>query len=240
MALDHARRQLPARALLFSTLLVGVAGLGLTGGSHVPSLTGRHVAAVRPAADFSARPAAPGRLDVASSPASDPSAAPTPAPAPAAAPTAPAPPAAPAPAPAPMARRAVPAHAAAPAPAPTFRSRLISADGSLNTGVGYYGDCSGSTPLTRGSAAIDGCIGGRLFFVGHNPGVFTPLMHMGVGSIITWWDGGGNAHRLRIVAVRQWVHVGLPPLPVNGGTVQFQTCITADGSLDRLLDAAPA
>jgi len=122
----------------------------------------------------------------------------------------------------------------------SYRDRLISAGGGLDTGVGYYGDCSGRTPLTHGSAAIDGCIGGRLFFVGHNPGVFGPLMNMGVGSMITWWDDNGNAHPLRIVAVREWVHRGMPPFPVNGGTVQFQTCITADGSLDRLLDAAPA
>ncbi|MFN2452364.1 MAG: hypothetical protein ABR541_08425 [Candidatus Dormibacteria bacterium] len=237
MALDHARRQLPVRALVFSTVLAGVAGLGLSGTGEVPTVTGRHVAAARPLAAFAARAGAPGRLDVASSPASDPVAAPAPA-----APAQPAiaPPAGPAPAPMAPVHAAPPAPAPAPAPAPTFRSRLVSQDGSLNTGVGYYGDCSGRTPLTRGSAAIDGCIGGRLFFVGHNPGVFTPLMHMGVGSIITWWDGGGTAHRLRIVAVRQWVHSGLPPFPVNGGTVQFQTCITADGSLDRLLDAAPA
>jgi hypothetical protein len=135
-------------------------------------------------------------------------------------------------------------HRVAPARAPSapasYRNRLISADGSLNTGVGYYGDCSGRTPLTHSMAAIDGCVGGRTYFVGHNPGVFTPLMHFGVGALITWYDGAGNAHRLRIIAVRQWNHsAGAPPL-VSGATTEFQTCITADGSLERILDAAPA
>jgi hypothetical protein len=157
----------------------------------------------------------------------------------------------PAPAPAPAAAAPAPpapvrtvVHRVAPARAPSapwsYRNRLISADGSLNTGVGYYGDCTGRTALTHSMAAIDGCVGGRTYFVGHNPGVFTPLMHFSVGALITWYDGAGTAHRLRIIAVRQWSHsAGVPPL-ISGATTEFQTCITADGSLERILDAAPA
>jgi hypothetical protein len=139
------------------------------------------------------------------------------------------------------ATHAVAALAARPVSAPTsYRNRLISADGTLNTFVGYYGDCSGRTALTRSSAAIDTCVGGRTYFVGHNPGVFTPLFHMGVGTIITWYDGGGRAHRLRVIGVRTvYRSAGVPSL-LAGAVAEFQTCIAADGSVDRLLDAAPA
>jgi hypothetical protein len=66
-------------------------------------------------------------------------------------------------------------------------------------------------------------------------------MSLGVGSIITWYDGNGNAHPLRVVAVRTWNWGSGVPGPVSGDvTAQFQTCINADGSLDRILDAVPA
>jgi hypothetical protein len=117
-----------------------------------------------------------------------------------------------------------------------LRNRLVGGAG-LNTAVVYYSDCSGATPLTRTAAAIDTCATGRTYFVGHNPGVFTPLFSLGVGSVITWFDGAGTAHHLRVVAVETWVHTsGLPAL-VGGASVQFQTCITSDGSIDRILDA---
>jgi hypothetical protein len=107
--------------------------------------------------------------------------------------------------------------------------------------VGIYSDCSGQTPLTHASAAIDTCISGRTYFVGHNPGVFTPMLSESVGSIITWWDGAAHAHVLRIVAVRSWMRSdGVPP-PVSGAvTAQFQTCAVYDGSKDWIYDAVPA
>jgi hypothetical protein len=107
--------------------------------------------------------------------------------------------------------------------------------------VGTYSDCSGSTAVSRSIAQIDTCIGGRLYFLGHNPGVFTPLLAESVGSVVTWWDGNGAAHRLQIVARRPWVRAdGVPP-PVSGAvSAQFQTCTVSDGSRDLILDAVPA
>jgi hypothetical protein len=117
---------------------------------------------------------------------------------------------------------------------------LLSADGTLRTTVGWYSDCSGRTPLGRAAAAIDTCIGGRSYFVGHNPGVFTPLMHMGVGSVITWYDSNASAHDLRISAIRTWNYSnGIAP-PLSGSVAQFQTCETADGSVERVFDAVAA
>jgi len=121
---------------------------------------------------------------------------------------------------------------------------LLSADGSLDTTVTTYSDCSGATELTHSAAAVDTCVSGRTYFVGHNAGVFTPLLDLGIGDIITWYDSEGAAHRLRIVSVRDdWLRAdGVPPLASSDVVAQFQTCETAypDGSHDRILDTVPA
>jgi len=125
----------------------------------------------------------------------------------------------------------------APTP-PAYRNRLISADGSVNASVGVYSDCSGNTPLVRYQAAIDTCIGGVTYFVGHNPGVFTGLLNESVGSMITYWDGNGSAHTLQIIARRQWVAANGLVRPVGGARYEFQTCLTPSGSVDWIFDAA--
>jgi hypothetical protein len=125
-----------------------------------------------------------------------------------------------------------------------IHNTLRSADGSLDTTVSTYSDCSGATELTHSQAAVDTCVSGRTYFVGHNSGVFTPLLSLGVGDLITWYDDAGAAHRLRIVAVRDnWLRdTGVPPLANGNVVAQFQTCETAypDGSHDRILDAVAA
>jgi hypothetical protein len=132
---------------------------------------------------------------------------------------------------------------AAPA-APVVRNMLISDSGSLRTGVGTYSDCSGRTELTHAVAAIDTCVGGPTYFVGHNPGVFTPLMSMSIGDIITWYDRYGAAHRMRIVSIRDgYASAGGAPRPTQAGVVaQFQTCepYSPSGAYDRIVDLAAA
>jgi hypothetical protein len=126
-------------------------------------------------------------------------------------------------------------------PPPPPRDRLRAGDGSLDVSVGIYADCSGMTEVTHDGAAIDTCLGGRLFFIGHNPGPFTPLRDLGVGSLITYYDGLGLAHTWRIVQTRTWSRwAGSPPLASQDVVAQFQTCITLDGNWDEILDAAPA
>lgn len=121
------------------------------------------------------------------------------------------------------------------------RNLLETADRSLSTWVGTYGDCSGKSALTHASAAVDTCITGLYYFIGHNPGVFTPLMSVGVGSIIEYYDGAGHHHRLQVIAERTWLRKdGVPPPAEAGEAAQFQTCVTPDGSVDRILDAVEA
>ncbi|TMD09463.1 MAG: hypothetical protein E6J03_01650 [Chloroflexi bacterium] len=131
--------------------------------------------------------------------------------------------------------------AAAPAPPGGPVNWLTSADGTLHTAVGVYSDCTGAAPVPTDMAAVDTCVRGRTYFVGHNQGVFTPLMHLGPGSLITWYDARGAVHRYRVVAVRDTAG-GAHPLTTTSHRVdaQFQTCALANGSVDRILDAVRA
>lgn len=160
--------------------------------------------------------------------------APTPVPTPA-----PAPITAPRPAPRPVAtpRPAVPA----PAAPVNHHDWLQSADGSLHTGVTFYSDCTGVTPIPQNNAAIDTCWKDVTYFVGHNYGVFTPLLSFSVGTLITYWDSAGTAHPYRVVEVRDWTRAQPPAPPATPSVVaQFQTCLTVDGSQMRILDVVPA
>jgi hypothetical protein len=115
---------------------------------------------------------------------------------------------------------------------------VFTGDNAVLTSVGTYTDCTGQAELTHIAAAIDTCVGGVRYFIGHNPGVFTGLMHVGVGGLIGYYDGGGRLHRFEVVAVRTWLRKsGVPPPAAAGVVAQFQTCITPDGSVDRILDA---
>lgn len=126
-------------------------------------------------------------------------------------------------------------------PPPPPENRLVSAQLGLDTGVGVYADCSRVTELTHESAAIDACLPGRNYFIGHNPGVFTPLLNTQVGDTITYYDAGGNAHPYRVVGIRTWNRFwGSPPFVEPDVVAQFQTCITLDATWDQILDAVPA
>lgn len=108
--------------------------------------------------------------------------------------------------------------------------------GGLYTGVTNYTDCTGRTPLTTYSAALDTCVTGRAYFVGHNPGVFSPILNYHPGDVVTFYNGRGLQDHFTVVGSRDWVWGnGIPPL-LPGARVQFQTCLTADGSVDRIVD----
>jgi hypothetical protein len=135
-----------------------------------------------------------------------------------------------------------PVRAARPLAGRTRHDWLVSGDGTLNTGVGLYTDCSGTSELTHEAAAIDTCVPGPTYFVGHNAGVFAPLMHLGINATITYFDAAAVAHTWRVVSVRpRWRAAdGAPPPTQPDVIAQFQTCAVPDGSLDRILDVVPA
>ena len=129
---------------------------------------------------------------------------------------------------------------AAPAPAPDPggpRNLLESADGSLRVVVGSYTDCSGASAVPRDAAELDPCFAGRYYFLGHNPGVFSPLLKMGQGAVLTYYDANGHAQRFRIVGWRVIARNAGDLTLAAGVAAQFQTCEVLDGAYVRILDA---
>ena len=117
------------------------------------------------------------------------------------------------------------------------RDLLTSDDGALRTAVGVYRDCSGISAIPANQASLWTCVPGRLYFVGHNPGVFTPLMRMHVGDRLTYADAAGAIHRYQIVRIESWGRAdGFPPPASSRVVAQLQTCITRDGWSDRIVD----
>lgn len=140
---------------------------------------------------------------------------------------------------APAATAALPPVATSAATAQPRRNLLTGPHG-LNAPVGPdYTDCTGNSEVPHGTAVVDACHTTAVLFVGHNQGVFTPLLNFVRGDVITWYDGAGAPHRLRIVAVRDVSSAEFPPVL---GTYEFQTCrfATLNSPLDRELDAVAA
>jgi hypothetical protein len=126
-----------------------------------------------------------------------------------------------------------------PTPTPIPKVNYLQSDsGELSTSVITYSDCSGSTPLTHAAAAVDTCFP-RLVFLGHNPGVFTAVIDLKVGDLITWWDSNGVAHQFRVVQVIDASGRKVPSYR-PGIAAEFRTCITSDGSLNREVETVAA
>jgi hypothetical protein len=120
-------------------------------------------------------------------------------------------------------------------------SQVVSSDLGLDVPVvDTYTDCFGRTEVSHAGAELDACLPGT-YFIGHNPGPFTPLMNAEVGTRMTFFDATGLPHDYRVVSVRSWMASwGPPPFTESDVTAQFQTCLTLDGTWDRILDVAPA
>lgn len=123
--------------------------------------------------------------------------------------------------------------------APNPSSRLRVEGGDLDLPVGVYGDCTRASEVGHDGAFIDACIPRPLaYFIGHNPGPFTPMADVPVGSVVDYYDAGGGEHRLQVVSAREWNRFwGPPPLTQPNVVAQFQTCLTLDAVWDRILDA---
>lgn len=99
-----------------------------------------------------------------------------------------------------------------------------------------YTDCTGTSEVALASAQLYPCHTTGVLFIGHNQGVFTPLLSFVVGDVINWSDGAGGLHHLRIVAVRD---VSSSVWPAVLGAYEFQTCLypMLNSPMNRYLDA---
>ena len=130
-----------------------------------------------------------------------------------------------------------------PTPAAVARSNWI-ADGAVGLGVqvGHYTDCSGTRALPRDQAQIFDCAApGVLAILGHNPGVFTPLVRARLGERVDYWDGEGHrlaftineVHRVNLTETWTYIQDGSRPHLV------LVTCALPDGSVDWIMVAEP-
>ncbi len=131
-----------------------------------------------------------------------------------------------------------PPPAVAPVARVAYRNQLVGP--GINTAVLPYTDCYGTAAVPRVATVLVTCSPTRWYFAGHNPGLFTPLMGYTVGEEITYWDGAGVSHTLRVVAIRDGLRA-TPWVPRARADVvaQFQTCETShpEGGIDRFVDA---
>ena len=94
--------------------------------------------------------------------------------------------------------------------------------------------------VPHGEAVIDTCVSGRLYLLGHNPGVFSGAFSLGAGSTLTYDDSNGVVHHYRVVGVRtiDTQRSVFPPARVEPDvSLQLQTCVNISGSVVRLIDA---
>ena len=119
---------------------------------------------------------------------------------------------------------------------------LRSEDGRLSVPVGFYDDATGQAPVPRDRAVLDLAMRQvPYYFDGHNPGLFTALLAESPGAVLDYWDHRGRLHRFRIAAIRTWRRSAGEPPPLSPRVeAQFQTCRTADGSVDWIYDAVAA
>jgi hypothetical protein len=139
----------------------------------------------------------------------------------------------------PMTNSVIPTQTLALADLKLDQGRLLGL--GVDTALTKYADCSGQSPLPEDEASVDLCApSGVIYFVGHNPGVFTPLMKAVPGDIITWQDRSGAIHRFIVTSTRDVLWKDGFPKPTQGSVAEFQTCATPDGSIDRIVDASLA
>ncbi len=96
--------------------------------------------------------------------------------------------------------------------------------------VTSYDDCTGRVPLTHAAAAIDTCVKDEMYFLGHNPGVFTPALDLRVGDEVDYIESNGAQHHFVVDSIFVAVPPLRPPRP-DYISAQMQTCIDAQSDL---------
>jgi sortase (surface protein transpeptidase) len=115
--------------------------------------------------------------------------------------------------------------------APSARRSWISAPAvSLEVPViCCYNDLNGRVIPAHGVATIDTRAGANnLYLLGHNPGVFTPLLGLGPGALVRYWDNAGRGHDFIIQSRISVDRNDVSPLVASYAslTLTLQTCLT--------------
>jgi sortase (surface protein transpeptidase) len=88
---------------------------------------------------------------------------------------------------------------------------------------------TGAVAPAHGVATVDARAGANNFYLlGHNPGVFAPLLGVGPGGWVRYWDGQGTPHDFQVQARYQVSRTDVSPLVASYGspTLTLQTCLT--------------
>jgi hypothetical protein len=111
----------------------------------------------------------------------------------------------------------------------------------LSQSIVDYRDCTGQVPVPRDSGARDWCSAAdRVWLVGHNPGVFTPLLNTHTGDLVRYWDNNGSASTNRIVSIQTVLRTAGPAcIGESDPGLVLQTCAVLDGSVDWIYRTVP-
>src|ERR1035437_8170155 len=80
----------------------------------------------------------------------------------------------------------LPQPSATPTPAPPAPPDNMLIGAGIDTAVTDYSSCTAAAPVPQNEAAIYTCVTWDTYFLGHNPGVFTPLLSVQDGTNLTY------------------------------------------------------
>ena len=136
------------------------------------------------------------------------------------------------------------------ADSPPRKSYFESADGKIKSAVQVYRDCKSEQAVGK-TVERDVCLEDspqaprpghpKLYLMGHNPGIFKPLLKAKVGDVFNYWDAVGTKFVIEVTGWRDVKGDGKEPLKplltVSGETfAQLQFCIQHD-TQTRVIDA---
>jgi len=124
--------------------------------------------------------------------------------------------------------------------APAVKTNWISiARLGLSQPVGWYTDCLGQAPVPRWGTWRWNCAGANnTYILGHNPGVFTPILGLRPGDVVQYGDTAGTIRSYRVTMTTIVTNAQLWPLDATAvPSLTLQTCWTWDGSRDFIVRA---
>jgi len=96
-----------------------------------------------------------------------------------------------------------------------------------------YRDWAGRAIPAHGVVTFDARAGANnIYLLGHNPGVFSPLLGVGPGTVVRYWDDRGTLREFLVQARYNVSRTDASPLLASYGapTLTLQTCLTGTTS----------